>query len=160
LTHCLFLQANKRTMKDMAFFMRLWMMRLNDEITTAFLSFLVAKWLTVSQSHLKHICPRANKQGMLFPTFEFEWNVVREKFYCQMEFNLVTQAPLGSGSLEHTWNQLRTRTKVICTIYKAGGEPNPQFEEVTGMQSGSTSSAKPKSNQIFWKKSVPIVAIF
>jgi hypothetical protein len=38
-----------------------------------------------------------------------------------MEFNPVTQAPLGSGSLEHTWNQLRTRTRVICTIYKAGG---------------------------------------
>jgi hypothetical protein len=59
----------------------------------AFLSFQVAKWLTVAQSHLakklKHICPRANKtQGMLFPTFEFEWNVRREKFHCQMEAHL------------------------------------------------------------------------
>ncbi len=44
---------------------------------------------------------------------------------CNYPGYLVTQARLGSDYLEHTWNQLRTRTRVICTIYKGGMDPPP-----------------------------------
>jgi hypothetical protein len=45
---------------------------------------------------------------------------------CNYLGNLVTQARLGSGYSEHIWNQLRTRTAVICRIYKrVGGENQP-----------------------------------